>query len=291
MDIALGLPNAVPGVDGAALLDWARVGEEAGFSGLATTDRLVYDSCESLTVLAAAAAVTQRCTLTTAILVAPLRGNGALLAKQAATVDRISDGRLVLGMAVGVRPDDFTAAGAERAGRGAAMDRQLDELQAVWAGDRRGFAGGIGPLPTEPDRPRLVFGGHSPAAVARVAARGTGWIGGSGGPAMFASGAAAVRDGWVRAGREGRPRTLALLYVALGPDARDLAAGYLGSYYGFAPGYAQQVIANAAVGADRLAELAAEFAEAGCDELVLLPCTADRAQLDLITGAMPGTGR
>lgn len=285
MRIGLGLPNAVPGTTGEQLLDWAREGERAGFTTLATTDRLVYDSHESLSVLAAAAAVTERARLLSAILIAPLRG-AALLAKQAATVDRISGGRLDLGLAVGVRPDDFRAAGVEPAGRGAALDRQVAEMRAVWSGERRGFAGGIGPSPVAPDGPDLLFGGHSPGAVARVAAWGSGWIGGSGGVSMFAAGAAAVRESWRAARRAGTPWLTALQYVALGPDATADADRYLGDYYGFAPPYAAQVRSQAAVGEEELQAAVTAFDDAGCDELLLVPCSADPKQVDLAAAAL-----
>ena len=112
MDIGIGLPNAIRGVEGTAILDWARRAEAAGFSSLGTLDRFVYGNCEALVTLAAAAAVTERVRLVTDILIAPLRGT-AMLAKQAATVDRLSGGRLVLGLAVGGREDDFVAAEAD----------------------------------------------------------------------------------------------------------------------------------------------------------------------------------
>src|ERR687886_1213471 len=126
MDIGIGLPNAVAGVDRAGIVDWARRAEAAGFSSLGTIDRLVYGNYESLIALAAAAAVTERIRLATDILIAPLRRNTALLAKQAATIDALSGGRLVLGLAVGGREDDFEISGLDFSGRGRAFDRQLE---------------------------------------------------------------------------------------------------------------------------------------------------------------------
>ncbi|MGH3746432.1 MAG: LLM class flavin-dependent oxidoreductase [Micromonosporaceae bacterium] len=106
MDIGIGLPSAIPWVRRGQVIEWARSAEEHGFSALGVIDRLVYGNTEPMTTLAAAAAVTSRVKLVTSILLAPLRVNAALLAKQAATVNHLSGGRLVLGMAVGGYRDD-----------------------------------------------------------------------------------------------------------------------------------------------------------------------------------------
>src|SRR5438270_1832549 len=104
--------------------DWAMRAEAAGFSTLGTIDRIVYPNHEPLTALAYAAAVTERIGLLTSILIAPLRPNAALLAKQAASVEVLSGGRLTLGLAVGGRADDFDASGVDFHTRGATFDRQ-----------------------------------------------------------------------------------------------------------------------------------------------------------------------
>src|SRR5918911_4889616 len=118
MDVGIGLPATIPGVQREQLIEWARRAEAREFSSLGTIDRIVYPNYEPLIALAAAAAVTERIGLTTSILIAPLRVNAALLAKQAATLDHLSNGRLVLGLAVGGREDDYGASGVDFHTRG-----------------------------------------------------------------------------------------------------------------------------------------------------------------------------
>jgi len=135
VDIGIGLPNTVPGTEGRTLVDWAKNAEEAGFSTLGTIGRLVYPNYEELIALSAAAAVTSRIRLTTSVLLAPLYANTALFAKQAASLDRLSGGRLVLGLGLGGREDDYTASALPTAGKGRRLDEQLvTALQAVPGG-------------------------------------------------------------------------------------------------------------------------------------------------------------
>jgi alkanesulfonate monooxygenase SsuD/methylene tetrahydromethanopterin reductase-like flavin-dependent oxidoreductase (luciferase family) len=224
--------------------------------------------------------VTSTIRLTTAVLISPYRGNGALLAKQLASVDQLSGGRLVVGIAVGGREDDFVATDSDFAGRGKVQDTLLAEMRAVWAGEPRGTAGVIGPTPVQRGGPPLLIGGTGAAAIRRTTALGAGWIAGGGGPAMFADGAGRVRAAWAAAGREGAPRLVALGYYALGPDGGHAAHSYLTDYYAFLGPLAEQIAAGALTEPDAVRRTADEFAEAGCDELILFPCSSDPGQVD-----------
>ncbi len=139
MKVGIGLPNAVRGVERAGIVDWAQRAEAAGFSSLGTIDRIAYPNYESLIALAAAAAVTERIQLVTDILIAPLRANTALLAKQAATIDHLSGGRLVLGLAPGGREDDYadSGVGLPRARQAARRAAAGDEGDLGGADERR----------------------------------------------------------------------------------------------------------------------------------------------------------
>ena len=277
MDIGIGLPSAVRGIDRVGIVEWAKHAEAAGFSSLATLDRIVFPNYESLIALTAAAAVTERIRLLTDILIAPLRANTALFAKQVATIDSLSEGRMVLGISVGGRPDDFEASGIDVTRRGRIFDRQLEEMTSIWAGERD-----IGPAPYRGTRPQLLIGGTKPKSFERVARYADGWTMGGGGPAMLAQTVPSVRETWTAAGRAGSPRIVVLCYFALGADAEEQAARTLGDYYGFAGPYAQRIIDGAATDVTIIRSYVAGFEAAGADEVIFFPTSADPAQVDLL---------
>jgi alkanesulfonate monooxygenase SsuD/methylene tetrahydromethanopterin reductase-like flavin-dependent oxidoreductase (luciferase family) len=285
MDIGIGLPSTIPGIPGRLILEWARAAEQAGFSSLGTLDRIVYANLETVPALAAAAAVTERIGLTTAILIGPYRGNGALLAKQLATVDAIAGGRLRVGIAVGGRADDYEATGSSFQERGHNFDAQLAELRAVWAQQPRGYAGPIGPAPVQTGGPPLLIGGNAAAAFRRMVEFGAGWIMGGGGVQGFAAGADKARRAWREAGRAAEPRLAAIAYVSLGDDAEAHARHYLSDYYSFTGEFAERIAASALTSPQKVADTVAGFTDAGCDELILFPCNPDTAQVSLTAEA------
>jgi alkanesulfonate monooxygenase SsuD/methylene tetrahydromethanopterin reductase-like flavin-dependent oxidoreductase (luciferase family) len=285
MEVGIGLPATIAGVEREQLLEWARRAEARGFSSLGTIDRLVYGNYEPLIALAAAAAVTERIRLATTILIAPYRSNGALVAKQAASVDRLSGGRLVLGVAVGGREDDYEASGVDFHTRGKRFDAMLEEWRRVWAGESFGTAGAIGPQAPH-GRPQLLLGGSAEVNYRRAAQHGDGWVMGGGTPDQFRAGAERLRAAWEAAGREEEPRTMALTYFALGDDAERAAQGYLGDYYAFLGEYADMVASSAATDAATVKQYVEGFAAAGCGELMVFPCDPDPGQVDLLADAL-----
>ena len=256
MDIGIGLPNAVPGTEGRRLIDWAKDAEGAGFSTLGTIGRIVYQNYEELVALSAAAAVTSRIRLTTSVLLAPLYSNTALFAKQAASLDRLSGGRLVLGLGLGGRDDDFAASALPTTGKGRRLDQQLTEMKRIWSGERYGYAGDrtrAGAARRPRAHPGRIGRGHLPPG----SPAGDGWIMGGGTLDMFAQGAASVEAAWQEAGRPGKPRKLSLAYFALGPEARNHADNYLLRYYNWLGDVARQIAAGAAVSAEMAGDYAA----------------------------------
>jgi alkanesulfonate monooxygenase SsuD/methylene tetrahydromethanopterin reductase-like flavin-dependent oxidoreductase (luciferase family) len=288
MDVGIGLPNAVPGTTGEQLTEWARRAEAAGFSSLGTIDRTTYPNLEPLVALAAAGAVTKRIKLATTILIAPKRVDATLIAKQAASVHKLSGGRLVLGIAVGGRKDDYVASGADFGSRGERFEQMLERIKQVWAGssDSSGSAAseGIGP-DVSADPPQLIIGGSVDAAFRRVAEYGDGWIMGGGTPEMFAEGRERLERAWSDAGRDGKPRAMSLAYFSLGDDAEANANTYLKDYYAWLGEYADAIAQSAAKDADTVRGYLQAFEAAGCDELILFPSSADPQQVDLLAAA------
>lgn len=286
MDIGIGLPSTVPGTERDQILAWAPRAEERGFHSLGTIDRLVYPGYEPMVVLGAAAAITQRIRLVTDILLAPLRGNGALLAKQAASLDALSNGRLTLGLGIGGREDDFEAGGVAFERRGRQMDELLEEMKRVWAGENRGFAGAIGPPPAREGGPELLIGGYVEASARRAARFGDGFTVGGLPPDGAAYLVGLAKQAWSDAGREDSPRAMALCYFALGDQAREAADRYLKHYYAIMGEAAEQVAQGAIVNEDMARSYREAYEGAGIDELIYFPCSADPGQVDLLADAV-----
>ena len=159
--------------------------------------------------------------------------------------------------------------------RGRIFDQQLEEMTAVWRGER-----GVGPEPGPGGRPGLLIGGRTDVAFQRAATHADGWTIGGGAPAMITQALDKLTAAWTAAGRTGRPKTMALFYFALGQDAEQMAAESLGNYYAFLGDYAQQVIASAATDAATVRQYLAGFEAAGTDHVICFPASADGTQVD-----------
>ena len=182
-------------------------------------------------------------------------------------------------MAVGGRPDDYEASGVGFHTRGAAFDHQLETLTELWAGDS------VGPAPANGKRPSLLIGGRTDRTFERAAKYADGWTLGGGTPDALSEGKAKLEQQWSAAGREGKPRTIALTYFALGDDAEQMAQRSLGHYYSFLGEHAQSVVQSAAKDADTVKRYLTGFEQAGADEVICFPVSADLSQVDRLAEA------
>ena len=278
MDIGFGLPNSIRNADGRNVVESARRAEAAGFSALATIDRIAFPSHESLITLAAAAGATDRIGLFTNVVLGPTR-NPVLLAKEAASVDRLSGGRLVLGLAVGGRPDDFAAVGLSFEDRGARFDRDLELMHRVWAGELiEDIGNAVGPTPTNGERVPIMFGGSSEPAIRRTIAYGLGWTAGGAPPEAVGQFAERVRTAWKDSGRPGDPKISALTYFSVGEE--EASTAYITDYYAFLGDMATQMARWTPRTAEQIKDQIKAFEDVGADELFLDATVDDPDQVD-----------
>ncbi len=282
MKLGIGLPNTLAHeTDRRLMLDWARLADEAGFHVLATIDKPNYDSWDSLATLAGVAGVTEHALLATTILQLPPR-NEVNVAKQAATIDQLSGGRMVLGVAQGGRQDDFDVFDAEFKGRSERFERQVGRVRETWAGARASTRdhGAVGPAPVAADPP-IWAGGVTPKGIERALRVADGFIFGTVGSEMMGQYAPGIREGLAAHGKP--DATVAgLAYVALGDDAGTaLAEGahHVLRYYGQLWTEPENLIHHGS--ASKIAEEVAAYADA-LDILILFPQIADIRQVELL---------
>ena len=284
MKVGVGLPSAVPGTDPDVLMEWARRADVGSFSSLGVVDRTKYESFDPMTTLAAAAAITERVGLVTMVVIGPLRNN-AVLAKEAATLDAVSGGRLTLGLAVGARLDDYEAAGVPTRSRGERLTEQLADLRAFWERDE------VAHLTESGWGPPVLVGGMSDASFLRAARYADGYVHGGGPPRTFERAASQMRTAWSDLGRTGAPRLWAQGYFALGDsDVIEKGRAYMRDYYSFTGPFAEKIAEGMLATPQAVAQFVRGYAEAGCEELVLLPALSDIHQLDRLEEVLARLG-
>ena len=276
MKIGIGLPNQVRGTRPTVIPGWASRAEQAGFSTLGTVGRIAYPGVMDTVALAAAAATTTSIGLLSNIMLGPV-WPPVLLAKETAAIDAISGGRLILGLGVGIRPDDFVVDGLGPGGRGQRFDQDLGVYRNVWKGEPVG--GGPNPAVTSEAREiPLVFGGAVPASFERVARWGIGYVGGSVPAPMVAPAFEGTRAAWAKAGREGSPYLVAIAYFALGDTEQGQANVW--DYYSISGDETARFITGAvAVEPAQIKDTVAAFADIGADELILNPAVGDLEEI------------
>lgn len=286
MLISIGLPSMSPGASGKLILDWARKADEGFFESLCTLDVIIGPGYEPLVALTGAAAVTSRIRLMTTILVAPLR-NPVFLAKQAASLDVLSGGRLSLGLAAGHRDQDFRAVEVDIHQRGKIFDKQLETIYRVWSGQPIAEdIEPIGPTPLQSNGPKLLIGGTAPAALKRLARWGEGYID-PGTPAEYAqSNYALVETAWKEAGRPAKPRFISLVFYALGPNGKERGTKVLHLYYTDAPAAAEYYIGVMCTTPESVKNTVKSYEEIGVDEFVFLPLIGELDQIDRLVEAL-----
>lgn len=276
MKIGIGLPTAVPSVDGNLWVPWAQAAERLGFTSLSTIGRTVFDSHEELIVLAAAAAVTQKIRLATTVMISPPRET-VLLAKQAATLNNLSNGRLTLGLGIGWRADDFevTGQGGLWARRGQYLEQQIEKLRQVWT------SGEVGPSPK--GHPEILVGGAAASALQRAGKFADAFIAGPFPVEQVREHFAAVD---AAAPAQSKPRKMCSRYFALGDVQEELEANVHAYYIAGGEEFVRNSLQAVLRTPEQIRQAIAELESTGADELCLWPQVAHLDQVELLAQAL-----
>lgn len=286
MDVGMNLPVMVPGLTRELVKQWCRRIDTGPYSCIAAGERIVFPNPEIMVTLSMAAAWTERVKIAFHVLVPPMH-DAVLLAKQVATLDVLSGGRVCLGVGVGAREEDYRAIGARWDSRLLSrMEQSVGTMRSVWEGSHvvDGAARRVDPLPLQIGGPPLLAGVLMPQAIARVARWADGVTGFSFGPSqedvrMRFEGA---RQAWKDAGRTTKPRLVTGFWFALGPHPDEQIAGYLERYLAFMGEGAGRALAPSisAKSPQALRDALLLCRDLGADEVVLVPTTSDPAEAE-----------
>ncbi len=280
------MPVMEPNLDAATLEAWARVIDDGPFSSLCWGERIAFDNPESLTLLGALAAWTDRVRLVTTVVVPQLH-DPVMLAKQLATGDMLSGGRLTVGLGVGGRHEDYHAVGADPATQTVrGMAEQVAVMRRVWAGEKLTESVlPVGPPPLQAGGPKLMVGTIGPKTVRSAAA----WADGLAGMTMDLDVDKqnelfdVARTAWAQAGKP-KPHLATSFWFAMGDggQARAQMHRHLRRYMNWIPAEYVDAMAPTTGWAgtdDELLDVLKRFAEIGTDEVHLIPTSAEIDQL------------
>ncbi|MCH9720684.1 MAG: LLM class flavin-dependent oxidoreductase [Actinomycetia bacterium] len=280
------MPVMEPDLDANVLRQWAQRVDEGPFSSLCWGERIAFDNPETLTLLGALAAWTDRVPLITTVVVPQLH-DPVLLAKSLATGDMLCGGRLTVGIGVGGRHEDYLAVGADPSTQ--TMSEMADRvalMKQVWSGEKiTDSVLPVGPLPVQEGGPRLLVGTIGPKTLQHAA----GWADGLAGITLDLDVAKqdelfdVGRTAWARAGKPA-PHLATSFWFALGDpqQARTQIHRHLRHYMNWIPAEVVDAMAPAtgwAGSEDQLAEVLRAFAAIGTTEVHLIPTSSDLDQL------------
>lgn len=284
--------------DARGLIDYGVRMEELGFESVWVWDHILlgvdphFPIIESLSLLTAVAARTSRIKLGTGVLVLPLR-NPVVLAKQLSSIDLISNGRLILGLASGWYKREFDAVGVPFEKRGSIMDQNLEIMTRLWQEDmvRAEYPphslrnSVMFPKAVQKPRPKILIGGYVDRVLKRAGTKGDGWLTYFYTPASFAKSWEKVRRFAEEAGRD--PSALEStnqLPIMVGRSRAEVEGPmneWLRTEWDYAD-WSDSTAASAVMGTvdDCVAQLRAHLA-AGVDRIILVPYKYEMAQVEI----------
>jgi alkanesulfonate monooxygenase SsuD/methylene tetrahydromethanopterin reductase-like flavin-dependent oxidoreductase (luciferase family) len=285
MQVGICLPYSEPGITRQTLVDWCRAIENGPFSSLSCGERISgADTMEMRAMLAGAALLTERVRIAPSLYVLPMH-SAAWAAKEVATLDVLSNGRVDLVVGTGGRPQDYRAVGADWSSREARLEAQVATLRRIWSGEPA-YDGGepIGPKPVQPNGPRIIGGFAGPKAIARSARWADGLYGFSitGEAGEIQQKMDAAEAAWTAAGRATQPWKVGGFWYSLADGAEGHLRRYVFEYLRIAGEEVACQVAAAMTrfNPDAVLDTMRAMKATGIDELYMVPASADVAEVE-----------
>ena len=280
MNIGMTLPVMEPGLTRDNLYEWTNQIDKGPWSSIALGERIVFDNPEFISMLSAVAAWTKKVEIISTVSVLSMH-DPVLSAKQFATIDMLSEGRLTVGVGVGGRQEDYEAIGSDwKNHRWKKVSEYSKIMQSIWASE---FEQDIGPKPVQAKGPKILAGAIGPKALSMSADYASGIAGFS-----FNADIEEISDAAVRA-REAfsikgmkEPRIVTSFWFAIGKDSRLQMQSHLKRYLAWmGKEIAENLAANAGFcgSIEDLSRLIKQVKECGVDDLLLVPTSKDLKQV------------
>jgi alkanesulfonate monooxygenase SsuD/methylene tetrahydromethanopterin reductase-like flavin-dependent oxidoreductase (luciferase family) len=267
----------------ATTLEWCRRIDAGPFSSLSCGERITSHTQDMRVVLAAAAALTSRVRIMPSLYVLPMHP-AVLAAKEIATLDVLSGGRVTVTVGIGGREPDYRALGQPFERRHERLDTAVAKMRRIWSGEPP-FAGAdpVGPTPVQPGGPPILAGTMGPKAIRRVAAWADGIYGWSmdSSPEPVKQQFGLARAAWSDAGRE-RPRLVTGFWFSLADDADAKLKKYVYEYLRIGGDARARAMAGQmkACSPDAIRSALDAIEAEGADECLLVPATLEIEEVE-----------
>ena len=284
MKIGLCLPYMKEGMTREDYHAWFRHIDAGPFHSLSCGERIIGPTMDMRILLASAAAITERVEINTSLYVLPMH-DAVRAAKEIATLDVLSGGRLTVTLGYGGREQDYRAVGAEYRGRHARMDEQVARMRSIWQ-QQAPFDGvdPVGPRPTTAGGPRLLTGAMGPKGMARSARWAEGVYAWSGnGERHEIENTLELADlAWQEAGRESAPYKLGGFWFTLSENGQQKLYDYCYNYLLIAGEDIARWMAESVhrSNEDAVREALDNLEAAGCEEAMLSPVTGELSEIE-----------
>ena len=284
MKIGMCLPYMKPGMDRKTMHQWCRRLDEGPFDSASCGERITGPTWDMRLILATAAALTERIRLIPSLYVLPMH-DAVWAAKEIATLDQLSNGRVTVTVGVGGRPRDYRAVGASWSKRHQRMDEQVADMRRIWSGEPPfEKADPVGPLPVQSGGPPILIGAMGPKSMRRGAKWANGaYVFSSNGERNELKGMLDMaQSAWQEAGREQRPYRMVGFWYSLADDGLSRLKKYVYDYLSNQDAGIAQLMADSVGRAtpDAVREAIDIAEEIGADELALNAATADIEEVD-----------